>query len=395
MNLVEKHIVPYNELLHQICFNSARLYNFITYHKRQAFFKKQADFSEFEIMRLCAEYDQEDYRSLPAKSAQQVIKQVFQSWKGYYSSLKKWKKYPSSFNGKPCPPKYKKKDGLGVALFDGQQVRIKNGHAHFPKCVIEPIKTNTNNIKQVRIIPQASCFIIEIVYEKEITDLNLNKENVLSLDLGLSNLATSANNVGLRPFIINGNPMKSFNQWYNKKKAKFQSNLIGNRYNSRRIQSITQYRNCWIDDKLHKISRFVVNYCIKNNIGTIVIGKNPGWKNGINIGSKNNQNFTIMPLARLIDKIKYKSELLGIQLLLNEESYTSKCDALALEPVKKQETYKGRRIKRGLFISSTGHLVNADWNGACNIARKVIGDSFMKNLLDSRAGYAPYKINIL
>lgn len=170
---------------------------------------------------------------------------------------------------------------------------------------------------------------------------------------------------------------------------------IGNKGTSNRIRKITLFRNCWIEDKLHKISRYIVDFCKSNNIGTIIIGLNKEWKNEINIGKRNNQHFVSIPHSKLIDKIVYKANLLGIEVITHEESYTSKIDHLAFEPLKKQESYLGRRKKRGLFQSSIGELINADINGAIGIARKVIGDSFIGKIIDSGFVFNPVRINIL
>src|SRR5690606_1300984 len=124
--------------------------------------------------------------------------------------------------------------------------------------------------------------------------------------------------------------IKSFNVWCNKKKAKLQS-FVGDKGVSNKINKLLHFRKCWIDDKLHKTSRFIVDYCIEHDIGKIVIGKNNGWKQDTNMGTVNNQKFTSIPHARLIEKIQYKAKLVGIQVELTEESYTSKCDNLALE----------------------------------------------------------------
>lgn len=188
--------------------------------------------------------------------------------------------------------------------------------------------------------------------------------------------------------------MKSVNQWYNKKKAKLMS-FVGNKGTSNRIRKITLFRNCWIEDKLHKISRYIVDFCKSNNIGTIIIGLNKEWKNEINIGKRNNQHFVSIPHSKLIDKIVYKANLLGIEVITHEESYTSKIDHLAFEPLKKQESYLGKRKKRGLFQSSVGKLINADINEAIGIARKVVGDSFIGKIIDSGFVFNPVRINIL
>lgn len=393
MNLTERHIVLDNKF-EDICRRSGLLYNFITYHYRQAIFGEQEYFSEFEISGLCSEFDQDDFRSLPAAVSQQVIKQVFQNFKSWQRAKKEFKRNPNKFNGFPKMPGFKAGKKQNLLIFTKNTIRIKDGYIHFIKNIICPIKTNASNILQVRIIPQATCYVVEVVYEKEETNLDLNKENFLSIDLGLNNYVSTINNVGKNPFIINGKIIKSFNQWFNKTDAKLKS-FVGNKGTSNRLKRLNNYHNFWIEDKNHKISKFIVNYCIENSIGTIIIGKNDGWKDGINLGRKTNQAFTQLPHSKLIQKIQYKSKLVGIDVILTEESYTSKIDHLAYEPLKKQDNYLGKRVKRGLFQSSVQKLINSDINGAIGIARKVIGDSFIKTIINSGLVCNPYRINIL
>lgn len=285
---------------------------------------------------------------------------------------------------------------MNIVVFDELSCRIKeDGCVHFVKNIIKPIRTKVkpDELIQIRIIPEATCFIVEIVYERKETDLGLDKDNFLSIDLGLNNLCACVSNV-VESFIINGKIAKSVNQWYNKKKAKLMS-FVGNKGTSNKIKRITLLRNCWIEDKLHKISRYIVNFCRSNNIGTIIIGLNKGWKNKINIGKRNNQHFVSIPHSKLINKIVYKAKLLGINVIIHEESYTSKIDHLAFEPLKKQESYLGKRKKRGLFQSSIGKLINSDINGAIGIARKVIGDSFIGKIIDSGFVFNPIRLNVL
>ena len=188
--------------------------------------------------------------------------------------------------------------------------------------------------------------------------------------------------------------MKSFNQWYNKKRAKFMS-YIGDKGTSRKLKWLNNRRNFWIEDKIHKVSRYIVNSCKDNNIGSIIIGLNKGWKQRINLGKKTNQKFVEIPFSKLIDKITYKGKLIGIDVQTTEESYTSKIDHLALEPLKKQEVYLGKRKKRGLFQSSINKLINADINGAIGIGRKVFGDSYVSGIIGSGLAFNPVRVNIL
>jgi len=393
MILTERHIILDNRF-EEICHKSGLLYNFVTYHYRQAIFGNQEYFSEFECSKLCAEFNQEDFRSLPSNVSQQVIKQVFQNFKSWRKAKKEYEKNPGKFKGRPKLPKFKVGDKQNLITFTTTTSRLKRGHIHFVNNIIKPIKTNVTKFKQVRIIPQATCYVVEVVYEKEEINHELNKENFLSLDLGLNNYVSTINNVGRKPFIINGKIIKSFNQWFNKNNAKLKS-YVGVKGISKRLTRLNNYRNFWIEDKNHKISRYIINHCIENDIGSIFIGKNDGWKNGINLGHKTNQNFVQIPHAKLIQKIQYKAKLVGIDVILTEESYTSKIDNLACEPLQKQESYLGKRKKRGLFQSSSGRLINADINGAIGIARKVIGDSAVSQIVNSGLECNPYKINIL
>ena len=391
MQVTEIHIKNSKEI-EDVCIKAKLLYNQSLYYMRQSIFGKIQYFTEYELTGLFADFNEETYRLLPAATSQQIIKLMFKNIKSWQKAKKEYEKNPSKFTGKPRLPRYKKK--TSVAIFTNQQVTLRDGYVYFPKSLgLEPIKTKATNINQVRIVPQANTFKIEIIYEKEATDLKLNKANALSIDLGLNNLATCFGNVGDNPFIINGRILKSFNHWYNKQRAKLMA-FIGNKGISNRIKSITHYRNCCMEDFLHKTSRYIVNYCIKNNIGTIVVGKNNQWKCEISLGSKTNQKFVEIPHAKLIDKITYKAALVGIEVKVNEESYTSKCDALGLESIQKHETYMGKRKKRGLFQSSVGKLINADVNGAINIARKakVFSDDFVRSLGNSGCAFQPIRI---
>ena len=394
MRLVERHIVRDNRF-EGICQKSGLLYNYVLYLVRQGIFSGNY-LKEYDLSTKLGRENQYDFRSLPCHISQQVVKQVFQNIKGWIKLKKDYEKNPSKYEARPGLPKYKKRKKQNMLVFNTLSCRIKNGYIHFVKDIVKPIKTNIgdNKLCQVRIIPQATCYVVEVIYEKKENDLSLNKSNVLSIDLGLNNLCTCISNVGVKPFIVNGRVIKSFNQWYNKTKAKRMS-YIGDKGTSKYLKFLNNRRNLWIDDKIHKISRWIINFCINNDIGNIVIGLNKGWKQDINLGKRNNQKFVEIPFSKLIDKISYKGKLIGINVQTTEESYTSKVDHLAFEPLKKQEVYLGRRKKRGLFQSSINKLVNADINGAIGIGRKVFGDSYVREIIGSGFAFNPIKVNIL
>lgn len=394
MRLVERHIVRDNRF-EDICLKSGLLYNYVLYLVRQGIFSGNY-LKEYDLSTKLGKESQFDFRNLPCGVSQQVVKQVFQNIKSWIKLKKDCEKNPSKYASKPKLPGYKRGKKQNMLVFTTHTCRIKNGYIHFAKDIVKPIKTNIgeNKLCQVRIIPQATCYVVEVIYEKKEIDLQLDKSNILSIDLGLNNFCTGISNVGINPFIINGKIMKSFNQWYNKKRAKWM-NFVGNRGTSKRLRWLNNRRNFWIEDKIHKASRWIINYCISNNIGSIVVGLNKGWKQNIELGKKNNQKFVEIPFSKLVDKITYKGKLVGINVQTTEESYTSKVDHLAFETLEKQDSYLGKRKKRGLFQSSINKLINADVNGAIGIGRKVFGDSFVREIIGSGLAFNPIRVNIL
>ncbi|UVX71152.1 MAG: RuvC nuclease domain [Bacteriophage sp.] len=395
MKLVERHIVKDNRF-EDICFKSGLLYNYVLYLVRQGIFNKEY-LKEYDLSTKLGKENQFDFRNLPTAISQQVISQVFSNIKVWIKSKKDFEKNPSKFRSKPKLPKYKKGEKQNMVVFTTSACRVKkDDRIYFVKNIVPPIKTKIgdNKLCQVRIVPQATCYVVEVIYEKKEQDLNLNKDNVLSIDLGLNNLCTCINNVEKQPFIVNGRIMKSFNQWYNKRKAKLMS-FAGDKGTSKRLRRLNNYRNFWIEDHIHKVSRFIINYCVDNNIGSLVVGLNKGWKQEINLGKKTNQKFVEIPFSRLIDKISYKCKLVGISFYLSEESYTSKVDHLAFEELGKHDVYLGKRKKRGLFQSSVNKLINADINGTIGIGRKVFGDSYVSRIIDSGLAFNPIKVSIV
>ena len=391
MNRVERHILNSKEI-DKLCFLSKNLYNYANYCIRQSFTKTGKIPSEYELTGKLARREQVDYKSLPSQTSQQIIKLLYKNWKSFFSAIKDYKKNPNKYKGRPKLPKYKDKDGRNVVIFTGQQCRVKDGFIKFPKGVLKPLRTKVDNVVQVRLVPQATCYVIEVVYKKEVEiNEDLKTDKILGIDLGVNNLATCINNVGLKPFIINGRPLKSINQYSNKLKAKYMS-YIGDKGTSKNIRRIILKRNNLVQNYLHHASRFVINYCVKNKIGTVIVGHNKEWKQEVNIGKKNNQNFINIPFSTLIQQLKYKGEEVGIEVIETEESYSSKVDHLAYEIMEHHETYLGKRVKRGLFQSFTGKLLNADINGAIGIARKVIGNSLIEEIVNRGQALCPVKI---
>jgi putative transposase len=376
MQLVERHVINKNHEFwsecDQICFLSKNLYNYANYQIRQHYFETRQILNFYDVYKLVSQTP--DYKALPSKVSKQIIRRLDKNWISYKQAIKAYYKNPSKFTGRPRLPKYKDKiKGRNIAPYPSDAisaVALRKGFSSLSKSKIT-LRTKQQKIDEVRIIPQACCYIIEIVYTVENTELN-NQEGIASIDLGLNNLmAVTTNQSGIKPLLINGKPLKSINQFYNKRKAKTQSINA-----TTQIKSLTHKRNCRVENYLHTASRRVIQWCQKYQIGTLIIGKNEGWKDNINIGKSNNQQFTCVPHARLISMLTYKAQLAGIKVILTEEAYTSKASALDNDLLpkygKKAPEFSGKRVKRGLYRTSKDYLINADINGSLNIGRKVI-----------------------
>jgi putative transposase len=423
MKLVEKHIITknhkyYKEIDH-LAFLSKNLYNKGNYIIRQEFIKtskeveqgkrKKAKWIRYhELQKMLQNSNDPDYIALPRNVSQQVLLQLDKAWKSFFQSMKEWKKNPNKFKKRPSLPKYKhKKKGRNILVYTLcaiSKAELRKGIVKLSKSDIK-IKTKQKNIHQARTVPLPhKAYKVEIVYEKEIEKRNVDKNRIASVDIGVDSLAAVTSNVKeFKPLIINGRPLKSINQYYNKRKAELLSKLMKqykDRWTSNRIEKLTLKRNNKIEDYMHKASRMLVDKLVEFNIGTLVIGKNDGWKTGVNIGDRNNQNFVLIPHSKFIKMLEYKCKLVGIDVIFQDESYTSKCSLVDLEPIEHRDEYVGRRISRSLFRSKDGIIINADINGSGNIMRKAIPNCLTTNGIEGLVvspvritpkGYYPYK----
>ena len=396
MYLVESHTIKKSNLLwkecDRICFASKNLYNRSLYLLRQELDTNGKMISFNDMYHLIKNED--CFKALPNDVSKYTLMQLNRDFMHYFKMIKAWKKNPKNFQSCPKLPKFKHKDkGRNLVGFTTNVCRLKNNQIFFNKHINLKINTKVNNLVEVQISPQKSCYKIQVCYLKQEQE-SINNTNYMSIDLGLNNLATCIT-TNFKSFIVNGKPLKAINHYYNKKLAKEQSQLRKNhnKYTSAKTQKLNLKRKNKIENYLHKSSKEIIKNAVDNNISTIVIGKNKEWKHEINIGSRNNQNFVQIPFNTLIFQIEYKAKLQGISVLQHEESYTSKCSALDLEPICKHDFYLGKRIKRGLFKSSNNTIINADVNGSANILRKQFGEVFT---LDQIQGFVvnPIKINL-
>lgn len=381
------------------------LYNHANYLARKEFAETGKWLRAYDLDPLLRQdRDYPDYRNMPvAQSAQQTLHLLERDWKSFFRSIKDWSKNKDKYLGKPKLPKYKPKDGRMVFILTNQQLRLRCDLLHFPKSfngfTIKPrcvTLSNFEKINQIRIVPNNQIFCVEIIYSVSITDTLLpDNSRYMSIDLGLDNLATIVTNAGLNPIIVNGKGLKSNNQYYNKQKAYYQSvaKSMNGKFYTTRLYRLTQKRNVKIEDSLHKISKFIVNSAISNDIHTIVIGNNKNWKQSISLGKRTNQSFVSIPHRKLLEKIIYKARNAGINVILTEESYTSGTSVLDGEPPQKEFYNKDRRIYRGLFVSNNGTYINADVNAAYQIMKKVFPNVFADGI--EGVVLHPVRVNII
>jgi putative transposase len=224
--------------------------------------------------------------------------------------------------------------------------------------------------------------VVEVIYERAPVPAAVDPARRAGGDIGLNNLATLASDKpGLVPRIVNGRPVKSINQFYNKRRAQLQGKL-GAAHTSRRLERITTKRTRRIDHYLHTASRRIIDLLVAEGIGTLCMGKNPRWKQEVGMGKRNHQNFVSVPHARFFAMLSYKAELVGIQVMVTEESYTSQASFLDADPLPvytaatPAPTFSGRRVKRGRYRAADGRHINADVNGADNLMRNVAPEAF-------------------
>jgi len=389
--LVERHVIKQSHqdfaFLDNLCFLSKNLYNVTLYAVRQHYFANNSHLRYEVINKMFTHSKQQDYTALPAKVSKHTQKLVDQNYRSFFK-LKKSKNAEVAKTARI--PKYLPKEGRQVVHYEkGALSRIRSGFIKLSKTnVVIKTKLKPEQIQFVRVVPLGNHISIEVGYKVDYPHLKAKLRGVAAIDLGINNLVALVSSKSC-PIVFNGKPLKSINQFANKQIA-IENSLIDKKLKTskKRKDRLFLKRKNKISDYLHKTSCQIVNFLVANDIDTLVIGKNIGWKQNINIGKKNNQNFVGIPFNTFIQQLSYKSRLQGIEVVLIEESYTSKCSFLDDEPIKKQDNYAGRRIKRGLFKTSSNKLINADVNASANILKKYLqskeawNDSIRSNLVE-------------
>ena len=373
--------------IRKLCHIAKNLTNEAMYNVRQYYFT-EGKFLKYEKNYALLK-SSENYKLLNSNMAQQILKEVDGSFKSFFGLLKLAKNGKYAF--KDCKlPYYLPKDGyttlvIGFVRLNGNKLILpfSNSFKKTHKAVeitIPPVLLD-KKVKEIRILPKANArfFEIQYIYEAESVQRNLNTQNALALDLGINNLVTAVSNTG-RSFIIDGRKLKSINQWFNKENARLQSIKDKQHFGKKttnRQKAIARDRNNKVNDYMNKVARKVIDYCITNDIGSLVAGYNVTFQRNSHIGKQNNQSFVNIPYGKLRDKLSYLCELNGIAYVEQEESYTSKASFWDKDNIPdynndnpKEYQFSGTRVHRGLYKIANGKTFNADVNGALNIMRK-------------------------
>ena len=323
--------------------------------------------------------ESEPYKDLGSNVGQGTLRILDKAWKSFFKAIKDWSKNPSKYLGKPKLPKYRQKDGRFILSLDSNKVKLKDEYVYFAwkpfKQFNHRFRTNAKErILQCRFIPKASHYVMEIVYEIEVSDYTNSSDRVAAIDIGVDNFITMVNNIGENPIAVKGGVIKSINQFYNKRKAEIQSELkkINKQDWSKQLQKLTDKRYEMIKYQMHCISKYVIDWCVLCGIDTLIVGHNDEWKQK----NKGMQNFTYIPYERFIQMLSYKCENNGIKFVETEERYTSGTSFVDNEAPMKSNYDKSRRIHRGLLIGNNDVQINADVNGAYQILKKVIPNAF-------------------
>ena len=397
MRQVERHLIKPSNGLYTICddltFKSKNLYNAGLYQIRQSIFERNKSDNKnkksvLNWARLVSEFrkqDQSDMKALPSKVSTNIIKMLGGNISSYYQLLKGYNDNSNKkIINKPKFPGYlHKTKGRYVVEFTNQTFAKKRGENNelilCPKDLRILIPTKVDNPKCVKIIPKNGYFFIDVIYEIKEKPLRKTRKYA-GIDLGVDNLATVTFSDGTNPLLIKGLKAKYINQGYNRLISKAQSKLPNNQKTSKHIHRLFRNREMKLQSELHKITGFLAEYFDEMSLEKVFVGKNDNWKSRVSLSKKVNQRFVQIPYNKLISQLKYKCALRGIQVIEQEESYTSKasfvdCDKI---PVWKNDgkkySFSGKRIKRGMYKAKYGTIINADVNGSYNIMVKGLNN---------------------
>ena len=408
MTLSEVTFIRKNKNLEQMLQDVTSIYNKTLYYLRQFYFDGLKSGEQIklpsakELYHLIIETDEWKIANIDTYAKTASYKLAMQNFFTYFKASNAYRKNPSKFQGKPKIPNYVKDRYIPVILDKTRlgKKKVTKNQFRIPKSNVIINFSKRFEKKDIRNVSFNQCcgkIKVIISYEKK-EEEPIITNSFIGIDIGIDNLASITSNDKNFSYIVKGTPLKSMNQYYNKRRAQIQSELekCNKKKFSRKLERLTNKRNLKIKNYLHNASRKIINLCKSQNIGNIVIGHNKGWKQEVNIGKKNNQNFVSIPFNLFIQQLEYKGKMEGINVMVTEESYTSRTDHFVYEPMKHLDERKGKRIRRGLFKSSIGKVLNADINGAIGIMRKVyaISDAQIMGLRDRGDVVSPLHLEI-
>ncbi len=405
MQVVEQTIIsrsdPRYAAIEAAAFASKNLWNAANYLVRQSFIHEHVYLDNVKVFHLIKGH--EAYKALPAKVSNQVLIQLHKAWVAFFEAIEAWHACPEKFLGRPKLPGYKDKlKGRNLLVYEKGAIskRALSRGMIAPSGLGIKIPTKQGTVKQARIVPRIGFYVVETVYERKEHPPTGDSTLYASIDIGVDNLAAiTSNREGFMPRLVNGRPIKSTNQYFNKRRAELQSKL-GHPGTTKRLERLTIKRNRRISHYLHAASKQIIALLVEEGISLLIVGKNPLWKQEVELGKRNNQHFVQLPHARFIDLLRYKGQLAGVQVIEQEEGYTSKASFLDLDEIPtydpnrtEKPLFSGKRQHRGLYRASSGRRINADINGSFNILRKAVPDSFGQGI--EAFAVAPVQLPVL
>jgi putative transposase len=395
---VEQHVIekshPQFRALDEMALASKNLWNLANYQVRQSFIFEHTYLDNTAIFHRIKHTDA--YQALPAKVANQVLVQVHKSWKAFFEAMEVYRAHPERFRGRPGLSKYLHKTrGRNLLVFElgcvwKAELRVREIAVSQLGRIVET-KQQPTSVHQIRIVPKADHYVVEVVYQAEGKRAEgLEPDLFVALDAGVSVLAAlTSNKPGFVPRLVSGGAVKAVNQLYNKQREHEQKQLTKGkapRFSSHRLDRITTKRNRRVMHYLHTASRRIVELLVAEGIGTLVLGKNPFWKQAVELGKKHNQEFVHIPHAIFLELLTYKAEAMGIRVMVTEESYTSQASFLDLDVLPSYDPtqgadqqdkphFSGHRDGRWYRVKGRAPI-HADVNGSYNIGRKVFPTAF-------------------
>ena len=389
-----------DKIIKELMWHSSKVYNMLNYNVKEGKEKINTNgILNVEGSRIYKKYRKENWHSeyLHSHMLQQIILNYIGDYKSYIAIKGMYEKEDKVIKGRPRMPRYKKEEKVQITFTkyairkEGRTIRLSISKKIQEKFQVKSLNflipkkleklVNLESIKMIKIGKEKNGkYKLDIIYEKE-EKKQAEGSNIMAIDLGMNNLATCTNMKNNKSLIIAGESLKAKIGYINKEIARLegiQMKMVGNKKyrNTKRINKLYEQRRNYSKTYMHKASRLIIEYALQNECDTIVIGEIKDIKQKM----QGNKRFVQMPIQNLVEKIEYKAKLEGIEVIKITEEYTSGVSSIDKEKINKENYDKSRRIKRGLFKTEEGKIINADVNGSINILRKYVKNLFSPNL---------------